>query len=370
MTKKAFIIAEIGSNHNGDMDLCRKMVDAAKRAGADAAKFQSFTDKSLISEAEYARRTDYGDTEADKKKHFGTLKEMVDAYWLRPEQHHEIAKYCESIGIEFMSTPFSREEVDLLDACGVKRFKVASMDVNNPELLKYIASKGKPVIISTGMATLGEIEQAIFTLEEAGCLEVTVLHCTSVYPPNDEDVALNNIKTFAQAFDIPVGYSDHSIGTDVPLIALSLGSTVIEKHFTIDKDLEGWDHAISADEAEMAQIAHFASMTDEELQAEARKVEKYDIFLGRNRRIVSEREGSKIEIMRRCIVAKKALKAGHVITMADLDYKRPGNGIRPDEAKYILGRELVNDVPYDHEFEWSDFGVLKSQQELQKAKVA
>lgn len=368
MSNKAFIIAEIGSNHNGDMDLCREMIDAAKRAGADAAKFQSFSNKSLISEAEYARRTDYGDTEADKKKHFGTLKEMVDAYYLRPEQHHEIAKYCDSIGIEFMSTPFSNAEVDLLDECGVKRYKVASMDVNNPELLKYMASKGKPIIISTGMATLGEIERAIFTLEEAGCPEVTVLHCTSVYPPEDEDIALNNIKTFAQAFDIPVGYSDHSVGTDVPLIALSLGSSVIEKHFTIDKDMAGWDHAISADEAEMAKIAAYAAMTKDDLDAEAKKVAKYEAYLGRNRRVLSDREKGKIEIMRRCCVTKRAMKAGEVVTMDDLDYKRPGNGIRPDEAPYIIGRELTRDVPYDHEFEWHDFGELKSA--ATKSKVA
>lgn len=368
MNEKAFIIAEVGSNHNGDMDLCREMIDAAKRAGADAVKFQSFSDKSLISEAEYARRTDYGDTEADKKKHFGTLKEMVDAYWLRPEQHHEMAKYCESIGIEFMSTPFSNAEVDLLDECGVKRFKVASMDVNNLELLKYMASKGKPIIISTGMATLGEIETAIFTLEEAGCPEVTVLHCTSVYPPEVEDIALNNIKTLAQAFDIPVGYSDHSIGTDVPLIALSLGSTVIEKHFTTDKDMAGWDHAISADEAEMAKIAAYAAMTKEELEKHARNVPEYEEYLGRNRRVLSDREKSKIGIMRRCCVAKRAMKAGEVITMSDLDYKRPGTGIRPDEAKYIIGRALTRDVPYDHEFSWEDFGELSVSNK--KSKVA
>lgn len=356
-----YIIAEIGSNHNGDMDLCRHMIDAAKEAGADAVKFQSFTDKSLISKAEYARRMDYGDSEADKKRHFGTLKEMVDAYWLRPEQHEEMAEYCRGIGIEFLSTPFSFGETDMLDALNVPFFKVASMDVNHPELLKHIAGKNKPVILSTGMASLGDIEAAVETLEQNGAGEITILHCTSVYPPEIEYLNLRNIQMLVETFECPTGYSDHTIGTDVPLIALSLGARVIEKHFTTDKDLPGWDHWVSANPEEMAEIVRFAKMEQGEREERAKAVENYEAILGSRRRILSEAEQEKATFMRRCVVAKTALPAGHVLTIDDIDYKRPGVGIRPDELQYILGRELVSPVDEDHEFGWSDFGALKAE---------
>ena len=356
MTDTPYIIAEIGSNHNGDMDLCRQMIDAAIESGADAVKFQSFSDKSLISEAEYARRMDYGDSAEDKNRHFGTLKEMVNAYWMRPDQHHEIAEYARSNGIEFLSTPFSNAEVDLLEECNVPLYKVASMDVNHPTLLEYIGSKGKPVYLSTGMATLGEIDTAIQILEKAGAASVTPLHCTSVYPPTPEIMNINNIVGFREIFDRLVGYSDHTIGTDVPLIALSLGACVIEKHFTIDKSLPGWDHWVSADPKEMKQIVEYSKMSIEELQDRAHKVENFDIILGTKHRILSDREKEKIAVMRRCIVAKTDLPEGHVLKSNDVDYKRPGSGIRPDELNYIIGRELTRDINYDHEFKWSDFG--------------
>lgn len=354
--KTPYVIAEIGSNHNGDMDLCRKMIDAAKEADADAVKFQSFTDKSLISKSEFKRREDYGDSEEDKNRHFGTLKDMVDAYWLRPEQHNEIAKYCREIGIEFLSTPFSPSETDMLDDLNLPLFKVASMDVNHPELLKHIASKQKPVILSTGMATLGEIEHAVETLEQAGSGKITLLHCTSVYPPKTEYINLRNINMLAETFELPTGYSDHTIGTDVPLIALSLGACIIEKHFTLDKELPGWDHWVSATPEEMASIVSFSKMGFEELQDRAKSIENYEAILGQSRRVLSAAEQDKAKFMRRCIVAKKALPADHVLSLDDIDFKRPGNGIRPDELQYILGRRIMCDVTEDHEFSWEDFG--------------
>lgn len=354
--KTPYIIAEIGSNHNGDMDLCRQMIDAAQESGADAVKFQSFTDKSLISQSEYERREDYGDSEEDKKRHFGTLEEMVNAYWLRPEQHDDMAEYCRKVGIEFLSTPFSNNEVDMLDNLNVPLFKVASMDVNHPELLKHIASKGKPVIMSTGMANLGEIEAAIHTLEHNGSGPITLLHCTSVYPPKTEYLNMRNISMLENTFEVPAGYSDHTIGTDVPLIALSLGACVIEKHFTLDKELPGWDHWVSATPDEMADIVRFSKMSAEELGDRAKKIENYDAILGHKRRILSDAEQHKATFMRRCVVAKTALPAGHILTLNDVDFKRPGEGIRPDELKYIIGRELLMDAAEDHEFSWSDFG--------------
>ncbi len=353
-TERPYIIAEIGSNHNGDMDLCRTMVLSAKTAGADAVKFQSFSESSLISEAEYKRRTNYGDTAADKHKHFGTLREMVEKYQFTPKQHFEIAGYCKEIGIEFLSTPFSPGEVALLQEVGVPLFKVASMDVNHLELLKVIGSTKKPVILSTGMSTLGEIETALNVLTNAGAPSVVLLHCVSMYPPKMELLNLNNLFLLKQAFGTDVGYSDHTIGTEAPLVAMALGATVIEKHYTTDKNLPGWDHLISADPKELAEIVNYSHLSLKERDQAARKLAGYEKMLGSYQRTVTPDEMNKRKIMRRGIVAKRALPKGHILSWEDLDYKRPGTGIRPDEACYIVGRSLKNAVEYDHEFSWSD----------------
>lgn len=352
---RPYVIAEIGSNHNGDMALCRKMVDAAKEAGADAVKFQSFSSTSLISEAEYKRRTSYGDSPEEKHRHFGSLKEMVETYQFTRENHFEIARYCQSIDIEFISTPFSSEEVDLLEEIGVSFYKIASMDVNHLVLLQTIGSTKKPVILSTGMATLGEIETAIFTLQQAGAGDITLLHCVSIYPPKDADINLNNIPMLEMAFDLPIGFSDHTIGTDVPLVAMSLGACVIEKHFTLDKRLAGWDHWISADPNELALISKFARLSKSELNEQAEMLPKARAYRGSYKRIVSADERKKRSQMRRCIVAKRDLEKDHLIIAADLDFKRPGTGIHPNEMKYVIGRRLRKPVSYDHEFSWKDF---------------
>lgn len=334
--EEPYIIAEIGSNHNGDMDLCRKLIDAAKSSGADAVKFQSWTKDSLISKAEYARNTEY----SDKKKHFGTLEEMVEKYQLSERQHLETADYCKKKRITFLSSCFSHAEVDLLDSLDVPAFKVASMDINNIPLLEYIASKHKQVILSTGMSTLGEIEKAINVLKNGGGCPIALLHCVSIYPPECSTVNLRNINTLELAFDVPVGFSDHTLGTSIPLAAISLGACIIEKHFTLDKKLEGWDHAVSADPEELKIIVH----------------EGKNIFLalGNANRIVSTEEIEKRKKFRRRIVLKRALKEGEIIHEGDLDFKRPGTGINPDEVNYVIGRPLKYDVDQGHELEWSD----------------
>ncbi len=334
--EEPYIIAEIGSNHNGDMDLCKKMIDAAKSSGADAVKFQSWTKDSLISKTEYARNTEY----SDKKKHFGTLEEMVEKYQLSERQHFEIADYCKDKQITFLSSCFSNAEVDLLDSLDVPAFKVASMDINNISLLEYIASKHKQIVLSTGMSTLGEIEKALNALKSGGAGPIALLHCVSIYPPACNTINLRNIQTLELAFDVPVGFSDHTLGTSIPLAAISLGSCIIEKHFTLDKKLEGWDHAISADPEELKVIVH----------------EGKNIFwaLGSTNRIVSAEEIEKRKKFRRRIVLKRAMKEGEIIHEGDLDFKRPGNGINPDEVNYVVGRSLKYDVSEGHELEWSD----------------
>ncbi|MCD4734809.1 MAG: N-acetylneuraminate synthase family protein [Bacteroidales bacterium] len=332
--KPPYIIAEIGSNHNGDMQLCKKLIDSAKSCGADAVKFQSWSSSSLICKAEYARNTDY----ADKKKHFGSLEEMVEQYQFTPEQHHEIEAYCREKDITFLSTCFSVEDVDLLDSLNVPAFKIASMDINHVSLLKYIASKNKTVILSTGMSTLGEIENAVSILQNGGAGPVALLHCLSLYPPSYDAINLRNIHTLQRVFDIPVGFSDHTFGISIPLAAIATGACIIEKHFTLDKNMEGWDHAISADPSELEQIVK-----------EGRNVWK---SLGSYKRIVGMDEIAKSHSFRRSIVVKHTMKAGDVITENDLDFKRPGTGIRPDKIQYVIGCKLITDIKDDEILLW------------------
>lgn len=331
-----YIIAEVGSNHNGDMDLCRRLIDAAADAGAHAVKFQSWSESSLIAREEYERNPEY----SDKKKHFGSLREMVRAYQFTPDQHREAAAYCRERGIAFCSSAFSPEEVDLLDGLDVPFIKIASMDVVNLPLLTCAARTGRPVMISTGMATLGEVEQAVETVRSQGNERVVLLHCVSIYPPEPETIHLRSMITLENAFDVPVGFSDHTLGTSVPLAAIALGARVLEKHFTLDKDMAGWDHAISADPRELRTIVE----------------EGLTVFraLGSARRTVSEAEYQKRRQFRRSLVARCPLPAGHVIAEGDLDAKRPGTGIAPDEIRYVLGRRVADDIEEDQVIRWED----------------
>ena len=331
-----YVIAEIGSNHNGDMALCHRLIDAAADAGAQAVKFQSWSETSLIAEEEYARNTAY----ADRKKHFGSLREMVRAYQFTAEQHEAAHAHCQERGIAFCSTPFSPEEADLLEALDVPFFKIASMDVTHLPLLRYVARKQRPVVLSTGMATLAEIERAVEAIRAEGNEEIVLLHCVSIYPPEPDAIHLRNMETFRRAFGVPVGFSDHTLGTAVPLAAVALGACVIEKHFTLDKDLPGWDHAISADPAELRAIVEGGRAV-----ADA---------LGSTVRTVSAAERAKRAQFRRSLVARRALEQGHVLTEGDLDAKRPGTGIPPDQWAHVLGRTLAADVAPDQVLRWED----------------
>lgn len=331
-----YIIAEIGSNHNGDMDLCRKLIDSAADSGAHAVKFQSWSESSLIAKEEYDRNPDY----SDKKKHFGSLREMVRAYQLTPDQHVEAQDHCRERGVTFCSSAFSPEEVDMLERLDVPFFKVASMDIVNLPLLRHIARKQRPMIISTGMSTLAEIEQAVETVRGEGNEQILLLHCISIYPPEYDTIRLRNMATLRQAFDVPVGFSDHSLGTSIPLAAIAMEACLIEKHFTLDKEMAGWDHAISADPTELRTIV----------------VEGRNIFnaLGGHTRIVTDAEIEKRVKFRRSLVARRALEQGHVLSEADLDAKRPGSGISPDEMQYVLGRRLAEDMQEDQVIRWED----------------
>jgi N,N'-diacetyllegionaminate synthase len=331
-----YIIAEIGSNHNGDMELCRRLIDAAAAVGANAVKFQSWSEASLIAREEYERNTEY----SDKKKHFGSLLDMVQAYHFTEQQHYEALAHCRKQGITFCSTPFSEGEADLLEKLDVPFFKIASMDVVHLPFLRYVARKRRPVVISTGMATLAEIDRAVETVRQEGNNQIALLHCISIYPPEYDTIHLRNIEMLRQAFDVPVGFSDHSLGVAIPLAAVALGACIIEKHFTLDKDMAGWDHAISADPDELRIIV----------------AEGGNIFnaLGSARRTVMPAELQKREKFRRSLVVRTNLPQGHVLTELDVTAKRPGTGISPAEQQYVLGRKLTRAVVEDQVLVWAD----------------
>jgi len=331
-----YIVAEIGSNHNGDMALCTRLIDAARDCGVDAVKVQSWSRNSLISEAEYRRNRKYGAGD----KQLPSLEEAVLQYQLSAEQHREISRYCREKKVTFFSSVFSKCEVDLMELLETPAYKIASMDVNNPTLLEYVAGTHKPVVLSTGLATLGEIEGALNALVRGGCRDVVLLHCVSLYPSPPDTIHLRNIETLHRVFDVPVGYSDHSLGTSIPLASIAFGACLIEKHFTLDKNLEGWDHAISSDPPEMQYLVR----------------ESRGVFeaLGSPRRIVTEEQLEKRKSFRRRLVVVRSMKRGERLTMADVDFKRPGTGIRPDEMQYVIGRELRKDVAAQEEIEWSD----------------
>jgi N-acetylneuraminate synthase len=328
-----YVIAEIGANHNGDMQLCRALVDAAQAAGADAVKFQSWTRDSLISSAEYARNTRYA---ADHR--VPTLEDAVVQYQMTPDRLREIGAYCIERGVTWFASCFSSAEVDLLESLHAPAYKVASMDVNHLPLLRHIATTGRPVLLSVGMATLGEVERALAALQGGG--PVALLHCVSIYPSPPEAVNLRQLETWRKAFGVPVGYSDHTLGVAVPIAAVALGACVIEKHFTLDRSLEGWDHAISADPEELRALVDGARAAHQ--------------ALGSAVRIVSPVEVEKRKAFRRRMVTTRPLRQGEVLTERDVDFKRPGTGIQPDELGYVLGRPLARDVTADEELAWSD----------------
>lgn len=332
-----YVIAEIGSNHNGDMDLAKRLVDEAKACGCDAAKFQSWTPESLICREEYDRNQKSDDTSDENS---GSLKEMVEKYYLRRDQHIALKAHCDQADITFLSTPFSTEEVDLLEEVCVPFYKIASMDIDNLQFLEYIAKKNKPIVLSTGMATLSEIDIAVKTIEAQGNSQIILLHCIAIYPPAYEDINLNNITMLRKTFGYPIGFSDHSLGTAIPLASVALGACVIEKHFTLDKDMSGWDHSISADPQDMRAIVEGTC--------------SIATALGSYKRVVGICEQEKKLNFRRSAVAKNDLKQGTVLKSEDVSFKRPGTGIPPNEVQYIVGCKLKRNISQDGIIQWDD----------------
>ncbi|MEA5143327.1 MAG: N-acetylneuraminate synthase family protein [Oscillibacter sp.] len=338
---KPYIIAELGANHNGDMELARELIRKAKEAGCDCVKFQSWTKNTVFSKKVYEENHFLNDDYRNRTDY--TLKEIVDKFSVSDNELYSMAQYCREIGIDFSSTPFSKHEVDFLaDTCHTSFIKVASMDLNNYPFLRYIARKQLPVVLSTGLSTDYEVAKAVETIEREGNRQIVLLHCISIYPPAFEDINLQNIVGLRYMYpEYPIGFSDHSLGVEIPTAAVALGACVIEKHFTLDKGMFGWDHKISADPEEMCQLVQTAR--------------NVHLSLGSTRRIVSKAEYERRDAFRRSIVAARDLEAGHVLTEEDLDLKRPGTGIAPEKLDDLLGRKLTRAVSYDEMLTREDF---------------
>lgn len=321
-----FIVAEAGVNHNGSLSIARRLVEAAVNAGADAVKFQSFRADRLVSrdcpKVEYQKRgTNAGES------HFEMLRRLE----LSPQAHRELISQCRRWGILFMSSPFDEGSADLLEDLGVLAYKIPSGEITNFPLLSHVARKGKPVILSTGMATLEEVEAAVRTIQEAGNRELILLHCVSNYPADPADANLRAMQTMAAHFGLPVGYSDHTPGVEVALAAVALGACVIEKHFTLDKEMPGPDHRASA--------------APEELAALVRGIRLVDSALGDGRKVPASSEIPMSAVIRKSIVAARNISTGTPLAADSLTAKRPGTGLSPALREQLLGRIAKRDIP-------------------------
>lgn len=327
---KTLIIAEAGVNHNGDMALAKKLIAAAADSGADLVKFQTFIASNLVSKS--APKAEYQKNVTDPEE---SQQEMVRKLELSRENHYELIDECKRKGIGFFSTAFDLESVDLLEEFGSKLVKVPSGELTNLPYLRYLTRKGKPVLLSTGMASLGEIEAAINVIEQAGTPRenITVLHCTTEYPTPMEDVNLRAMVNIGNALGVKVGYSDHTSGIEIPIAAVALGATVIEKHFTLDRNLPGPDHR--------------ASLEPDELKAMVAGIRNIERALGDGIKRPSPSELKNKPIARKSLVAATDIKAGELFSVENLATKRPGTGVSPMLWDEVIGRSAPRDFNED-----------------------
>ncbi len=327
---KVFIIAEAGVNHNGSIELACQLVDVAVKAGADAVKFQTFKAENLVSKsaqkAEYQKQT----TDASESQ-FDMIKKLE----LDVDTHKKLIKYCIEKGIMFLSTPFDHDSIDLLNELGLKIFKIPSGEITNLPYLKRIGALEKQVILSTGMSTLEEVSDALTILVNAGTKRenITVLHANTMYPTPMLDVNLNAMQTIQKKFNIAVGYSDHTLGIEVDIAAVTMGASIIEKHFTLDKTMKGPDHK--------------ASLEPEELKAMVVAIRNIEKALGNGVKAPSRSEQPNMIVARKSIVANQKIKKGDILTEENIVVKRPGNGISPMKWYEVVGSVAVKDYQVD-----------------------
>lgn len=333
------IIAEAGVNHNGRIDLARQLIEVAAKAGADFVKFQTFRANSLVSKsakkAEYQQRNLH---DVDNSQ-FEMLKKLE----LNEVIHRDLKKHCEEFGIQFLSTGFDLESNDFLDSLNIPFFKIPSGEITNKPYLEHISSKGKPVIMSTGMADLNEVGAALNVLITGGLKkeQITILHCNTEYPTPMKDVNLLAMLNIKETFGVQVGYSDHTLGIEVPIAAVALGATVIEKHFTLDRNLPGPDH--------------MASLEPAELKAMVQAIRNVELALsGSGKKEPSSSELPNQEIARKSIHLGKAVNAGTILNKEHLVMKRPGSGISPMDVEKVLGKRVLRTLEEDTLLRWED----------------
>ena len=327
---KTFIIAEAGVNHNGSMGIAKKLVDVAVEAGVNAVKFQTFKAENVISK--FARKAEYQRKTFSKSE---TQLEMVKRLELDVNAHEELMVYCREKGMMFLSSPFDLESIELLNELGVKIFKIPSGEITNLPYLRKIGRLKRKKILSTGMADMREIENALDILQEAGTPKdsIVVLHCNTEYPTPMEDVNLKAMLTMRDFLGVNVGYSDHTLGIEVPVAAVALGATVIEKHFTLDKNMDGPDHSASLDRVEL-----------ERMVTAIRNIEK---AMGDGSKRPSSSELKNMPVVRKSLVAARDIKKGDMFTEDNVTIKRPGTGISPMEWDNIIGRKAIRDFNED-----------------------
>ena len=326
---KTLIIAEAGVNHNGSFELAKKLIDKAVEGGADIVKFQTCKAENVISR--YADKAEYQKVttgEADSQL------EMVRKLMLTYEEYGKLKEYCDEKGIEFLSTAFDLPSVDYLHSIGMRRWKIPSGEITNLPLLIKIANLHEPIIMSTGMSELSEVADAVRVLKENGAQDITLLHCTTEYPAPYEDVNLKAMDTMREAFDLPAGYSDHTKGLEIPVAAVAMGACVIEKHFTLDRNMEGPDHK--------------ASIEPDELKSMVDQIRHVEVAIGNGEKKVSASELKNQDIARKSIIAKTAIKKGDIFTEDNVTTKRPGNGINPMRWFDLLGKSAKHDYQEDY----------------------
>ncbi|WP_323593920.1 N-acetylneuraminate synthase [Aliarcobacter butzleri] len=327
---KVFIIAEAGVNHNGSIDLAKKLIDVASESGVDAVKFQTFKAENLVSKN--AQKAEYQKQTTDKNE---SQFDMIKKLELDVDTHKELMLYCKTKNIMFLSTPFDHDSIDLLSDLGLEIFKIPSGEITNLPYLRHIGKLKKKVILSTGMADIGEIEDALDILINAGTKKenITVLHANTMYPTPMEDVNLKAMVTIGNTFDVAFGYSDHTLGIEVDIAAVAMGACCIEKHFTLDKTMEGPDHK--------------ASLEPDELKAMVKAIRNIELALGSCVKKTSKSEIPNIQIARKSIVAKMDIKKGELLFEDNLTIKRPGNGISPMRWDEIVGTIATKDYKED-----------------------
>jgi N,N'-diacetyllegionaminate synthase len=330
MKNRTLIIAEAGVNHNGDLAMAKQLIDAAAKAGADLVKFQTFSADRLVTKT--ATKADY---QTKNTKNADSQHEMLSRLELSAEMHDDLIAHCAEREIGFFSTAFDMESIELLVHLGQDLFKIPSGEITNLPYLRRIGELQKAVILSTGMATLGEIEAAIDVLEQAGTPRdrITVLHCTTEYPTPMSEVNLRAMLSIQQAFGVEVGYSDHTRGIEVAIAAVAMGASVIEKHFTMDCNLPGPDHK--------------ASLEPEGLEAMVSAIRNVEIALGDGVKRLTESEARNKPVMRQSLVASQAIKAGEIFSTKNLITKRPGTGISPMRWDEVVGRVASRDFSKD-----------------------